>query len=51
MSVPGGVLCAGIQTVSHPGDARGGSDNSSWGRLELDMGVNALASSEALGRV
>lgn len=37
--------------LSHaPGDPRGGGDNSSRGRLGLGVGVNALASPEALGR-
>lgn len=53
LSVPGvggGLLCAGIQTISHPRGLWRGSDNSNRGRLELDVGVNALASPEALGR-
>lgn len=50
MPAPGGLLSAGIQAASRPGDPQGESDNSGWGRLELDRGANALASPEALGR-
>lgn len=48
--VPGVLLCAGIHAVSRSGDPWEGSDGSSWGSLELDVGVTAPASPEALGR-